>query len=125
MDIGKICAQILLGLGQPLPSEPHIFDLHGPRSYSAIDVKAALEAVTGKNIKAVGIEPEKLREYYGRKVPEQYAQELVEMTISMNAGGLVAKEMEKEDGIVRGSTELVDVLRKFASGESKPASGAF
>ena len=125
MDIGEICAQILLESGQPLPSKPHVFDLHGPQSYSAIDVKAALEAVTNKNIKVVGIEPEQLLEYYGRKVPEQYAQELVEMTISMNAGGLVAKEMQKSDGVVRGSTELVDILRKFASGESKAASGAF
>ena len=112
--------------GQPLPSKPHIFDLHGPSSYSAIDVKTALEAVTGHTIDVRAISPDQLLGYYSRKVSAAYAQELMEMTLAMNAGGLVAVDMEKDEGVLRGAIELVDVLRKYASGAAiKSASGAF
>ena len=112
--------------GQPLPSKPHIFDLHGPSSYSAIEVKTALEAVTGQTIDVRAISPDQLLGYYSRKVPAMYAQELVEMTLAMNGGGLVAMEMEKDEGVLRGDIELVDVMHKYASGAAvKSASGAF
>ena len=48
------------------------------------------------------------------------------MTKAMMPGGLLVKDMEKEEGVVRGSIELVNVLRKFASSETThAASGAF
>ena len=48
------------------------------------------------------------------------------MTKAMLPGGLLAKDMEKEENVIRGITELIDALRKFASGEATRAqSGAF
>jgi hypothetical protein len=125
-DIGKICAETLLETGKALPSNPHSFDIHGPRSYSTLDVESALEEVTGKKPSIVSIEPDQLASFFGGKVPSQYAEELAEMTAASLPGGLLAAEMEKEDGIVRGKTELVESLRKIAAGEtSKSASGVF
>ena len=109
-----------------MPASPHIIDLHGPRHYNAIDVKAALDEVTGKRFDIAAIEPEQLLDFYGQKVPAPYAQELVEMTTACLPGGLVAKEMEKVEGIARGEIELIDVLRRIASGETtKAPSGVF
>ncbi|KAK3711846.1 hypothetical protein LTR37_009364 [Vermiconidia calcicola] len=127
VDIGKVMARFLLQTGQPLPSSPYIFDLHGPRSYSANDVRGALETATGKkDIEIKAIEPDKLFEYYNSKVPEKYAKGLEEMTVAMLPGGRVAGDMERPENVVRGEIELVDVLRKFASGEvTKAVSGAF
>jgi hypothetical protein len=115
-----------LETGNALPSDPHIFDLHGPRSYSTLDVKAALEQVTGKSSKIISIEPDKLASFYGEKVADQYAKELAEMTRAGLPGGIFVAEMAKEDGVVRGEIELVESLRKIASGETtKMASGVF
>ena len=125
-DVGRACAENLLETGQALPSSPHPFDLQGPRSYSVTDVKEALEAVSGKKITVDAIKPDRLAEFYGQTVPTQYAQELAEMTVAMLPGGLVATEMEKEEGVVRGTTELIDVFRRIAAGETiKVPSGAF
>ena len=48
------------------------------------------------------------------------------MTKASLPGGLLVAEMEKEDRVVRGKNELVESLRKIASGETKKtASGVF
>ena len=125
-DVGKICAQSLLETGTALPSKTHSFDVHGPRLYSTLEVQSALEEVTGKKPKIVSIQPDRLVSFFGEKVPNQYAEELAEMTAASLPGGLLAAEMEKEGGLVRGKTELVESLRKIAAGEtSKSASGVF
>lgn len=109
-----------------LPANPHVVDLHGPRNYSSLDVQSALQEVTGKNARLVSIEPDQLAAFYGQKVKEQYAKELAEMTIASLPGGVLAAEMEKTEGVVRGKIELVDSLRKIANGEhAKAASGVF
>ena len=126
IDVGKICAQVLLQTGTALPSNPHSFDIHGPRSYSTLDVQSALEEVTGKKPSIVSVEPEQLASFFGEKVLNQYADELAEMTAASLPGGLLAAEMDKEEGIVKGKTELVESLRRIAVGEmSKSASGVF
>lgn len=107
-----------------MPSNPYSFNLHGPRGYRAVDIQAVLEEVTGVKPKINLIQPDKLPEFFGQHVPEQYATELAEMTIACLPGGLIAPEMEKEDGAVRGSIELVGVLRKAAAGEKRERSGA-
>ena len=109
-----------------MSSSPYSFNLHGPRSYSALDVRSALEEVTGKKVRINAIEPGQLPDFFGQHIPTQYAKELAEMTTACLPGGLIAKEMEKEEGLVRGSVELVDVLRKAAKSEvGRERSGAF
>lgn len=121
-----MCAETLLETGNGLPSTPHIFDLHGPRSYSTLDAQAALKEVIGKSPRIISIEPDQLASFYGEKVADQYAKELAEMTKAGLPGGIFAAEMEKEAGVVRGKIELVDSLRKIASGETtKTAGGVF
>ena len=101
-------------------------NLHGPRNYSAGDVQAALETLTGKTVKLINIEPNGLFDYYCKFVPAASAQELVEMTMAMLPGGLIAVDMDKAENVVRGEVELVESLRKVMSGETtKVASGAF
>ena len=114
--------------GKHLPSKPHIVTLHGPRSYSMLDLQDALQAVTGKKPKIDAVAPSDLLEFFKQKLPPGKAQEVTEMTLAINDGGLLAEEMARPQGgnVVRGSTELVDTLRQLASGEvSKVASGAF
>lgn len=89
-------------------------------------MKSALEEITGKSPKIISIEPDQLASFYGQKVADQYAKELAEMTVAGLPGGVFAAEMDKEDGVVRGKIELVESLRKIASGETtKTASGVF
>ena len=124
--MGQICARFLLETGNALPASPHVVDLHGPRNYSTLEVQAALEEVAGRKAKLVSIEPDQLVSFYEQKVPQQYARELAEMTVASLPGGIIATEMEKTDGIVRGKLELVESLRMVACGETvKTASGVF
>jgi hypothetical protein len=125
-DVGQICARFLLETGTTLPTSPHVVDLHGPRNYSTLEVQAALEEVTGKKAKLVSIEPDQLVSFYEQKVPHQYAKELAEMTVASLPGGVIATDMEKTDGIIRGKLELVESLRMVACGDTvKVASGVF
>ena len=112
--------------GHALTSSPHVVDLHGPRNYSSLDVQAALEEVTGKKAKLVSIEPGHLAAFYGQKVMERYAKELAEMTVASLPGGIIAADMDKTDGVVRGKLELVESLRMVACGDTvKMTSGVF
>lgn len=94
------------------------------------DLQTALREVTGKKPQIHGVEPDELLELFKQKLPPVKAQEVTEMTLAINGGGLLAREMARPEGtvdaVVRGDTELVETLRKLASGEvSKVASGAF
>ena len=112
-DIGNICAQHILATAQHLSISPYVFDLHGPRSYSANDIRTALEEITGKKINIVAIESEQLLGLYSSKVPAPQDQELVDMTVAMLPGGILATQMEKQDDVVRGTSELADVLHRL------------
>lgn len=113
--------------GKPGDSQTRAISLHGPRNYTMLNLQSALEEVTRKRPRIDAVQPEELLEYYQHVLPPVKAREVTEMTTAINGGGLLAKEMaEPGEDVVRGNTELVDTLRRLASGElSKVASGAF
>lgn len=92
-----------------------------------LDLQDALEQVTGKKPRIDAVAQEKLLDFFKAKLPPNKAQEVSEMTMAINGGGLLAKEMKQPPGnVVRGETGLIETLRQLASGQiSKDASGAF
>ncbi|VUC24322.1 unnamed protein product [Clonostachys rosea] len=112
-DIGTICAQKLLEVGQPLLSNPHFFNLYGPRNYSSLDVKTALEEISGKAIEPIVISKDQLASFFAERGPPSVVQEMVDMTTAALPGGIMVETFDDEDGTVRGTTELVETLRKI------------
>ncbi|RYP90307.1 hypothetical protein DL770_003603 [Monosporascus sp. CRB-9-2] len=114
IDVGNVCAQKLLETGQQLPARPYVFYITGPRNYSSLDVKAAVEEVTGKKIDIVTVAKEDLVAFYSKQVPALNAAELAEMTVASLPGGLLEKDfLQDDDGnTYRGRIELVDALRR-------------
>lgn len=128
-DTASIVAQHVVETGSALPTSPYAFEIHGPRGYSMLDLQHALATVTGRALPRIdAIEPDRLIDFFKRKLPASKAREVAEMTLALNGGGLLAAQMAGEigHGAVRGETELVDTLSRLQSGEvAKAASGAF
>lgn len=126
-DISKIISQRLLETGNALPFNPYAFEIHGPQSYSMIDLQAALEQVTGRQPEIKAIPPDELQEVFKQKLPANKAEEVAEMTVAINGEGIIAKDLDEgTENVERGTVELAETLRQLASGElSKVASGAF
>ncbi|KAK4184419.1 hypothetical protein QBC35DRAFT_57903 [Podospora australis] len=117
-DIGAYCAKELLSL-EALEKSPKAVDLFGPRLYSALDVKQALETITGKKAELRIIGKEGLREYWAERLPEVYVDDFVEFLSAQHPGGILTREHGYKEGVtVRCETELVDELRElFGRGE--------
>ena len=112
-DISRICASVLLDTGSKLRPNPHIFELHGPRSYSTNDVQHAFEQVTGQKAKVELIEQDQLKAFFARLVGEKYSEEMTEFTLAALPGGIIADKFEMSDSMVRGKIELVDNLQRI------------
>ncbi|KAJ4162302.1 hypothetical protein NW754_013736 [Fusarium falciforme] len=110
-DISEICANSLLA--ETAKPNPHYFKLFGPRSYSALDLKKAVEEVTGKTVELKLIERDQLSEFFAKQLPEPYVQELVDMTTAGLPGGVINKDFVYDDDTVKGRVELVDTLREL------------
>ncbi|RSM01537.1 hypothetical protein CEP52_008471 [Fusarium oligoseptatum] len=108
-DIGRVCADALLAA--PKDVSPYYFDLYGPRHYSALDVKDAVEGITGKKVELVPIEKDKLAEFFSRQIPSAHIQDFVEMTTSALPGGIMAGDFGSNERTVHGKVELVEALR--------------
>ncbi|CAH0045099.1 unnamed protein product [Clonostachys solani] len=110
-DVGDYLAQALLDT----TSRPGIssVSLFGPRHYSSLDVKEALEQVTGNKGELITIEKDRLATYFAAHVPPAYAQEFADMVIATLLGGTMAGDFEYGENTVRGKTELVDGLREL------------
>lgn len=109
-DVGESCARALLCE----TSEPgtQYLDLFGPQHYSSLDVKAAVEEITGKEVQLVAIEKDDLAGFFAQQVPEAYVQDFVDMTASALPGGVMAGDFEYTDKTVKGKFELVGALRE-------------
>lgn len=114
-DIGKCCAGYLLNRDGTSKPGVRSVDLHGPRSYSSRDVHQAIEKVTGKKWELVNISKGELAESFGKKVPEKYVQDFVEMITAVLPGGVLAGDLEGGKDTVRGTVELEDALRRMVS----------
>ncbi|KAK4237798.1 hypothetical protein C8A03DRAFT_15684 [Achaetomium macrosporum] len=114
-DIAKVCANALLAeSGKP---SPYSFKLFGPRHYSALDLKEAVEQVTGRKVELKPVERDQLAGFAGLQIPEPHVQEVVDMIIGVLPGGISEAEgdFDDDENTVRGETELVDSLRELAA----------
>lgn len=112
-DIAAYCTKALLAV-EPLKESPTAVDLFGPQYYSALDVKSALETVTGKRGELRVVGEDGLRKYWAERLPEIYVDEFVEFLSAQLPGGVLTREYEDKGGsTVRGKTELVDELREM------------
>ncbi|TWU78492.1 hypothetical protein ED733_008965 [Metarhizium rileyi] len=94
-DIGAVIASEALKQ-QGSPRKPHVFELHGPRMYSPLDVQLAFSDALGKQA----------------GVPEDVVPEWVEMATSFLPGGVMKPgDVEEGTGVVNGKTELGDAIR--------------
>jgi hypothetical protein len=109
VDIAKCCAKYLLEEFQA--ASPFYFRMLGPRTYSAADIKTAVEEVTGRQVQLELVEKDQLPAYWGQIVPEHLVEDFVGMTLSSLPGGVGEQDMIYGGDAVVGSIELVDGLR--------------
>lgn len=112
-DVAAYCVKALLDKA-PRPY-PHYVRIFGPRLYSSLDVKSALEEVTGKEGRLVTIPPEGLGEYLAKELPEMYVPDFVEFMMAQLPGGIAEREYDYREDTVRGEVELVDGLKGIAA----------
>ncbi|KAI0381453.1 hypothetical protein F5Y04DRAFT_271024 [Hypomontagnella monticulosa] len=112
-DVGRYCANALLDVST-WPSFRCV-NLFGPRLYSPIDVKNAVEAVTGKKCQLITIEREGLADYFAQHVPQSHVQEFVDMIVALLPGGIAAGDFGYGEDTIRGTAELVDAVRCMLS----------
>ncbi|KAF9873073.1 cytochrome P450 [Colletotrichum karsti] len=98
-DIGEYCAKTLLA-DRIDPSKRDV-RLFGPRHYSPLDVKEALEQVTGKKGELVVIPKDGLAGYWSEQIPEAYVPEFVQFITAVLPGGVIAQDYGDGEGVVR------------------------
>ncbi|KAK4245883.1 hypothetical protein C7999DRAFT_33740 [Corynascus novoguineensis] len=112
-DIGSTCAAEALATGTSLPSNPHIFELHGPREYSSLDVQKAFEEVTGKSVEMRPVEKDGLDDFYAAVFPPKVAKEFTAMNKSFLEGGIMYEDPQPTGEKKYGKTELVEVVKQL------------
>jgi hypothetical protein len=110
-DVGEICAQALLD--ESPKASPFYVDVVGPRDYSSLDIKHAIEEVTGKEGSLVTIPKGELSQFFSKVVPEKYVSGYVEMINAILPGGIIHEQPGFGDNVVRGNLELADALRNL------------
>lgn len=110
-DVAENCADALLA--ETAKPSPHYFKVFGPRAYGSLDLKEAVEEITGKKYELKLVEKDQLLDYWKQIVPEFYAEEFKEMTTCGLADGIIAKNFVYDENTVRGKVELVDALRSL------------
>ncbi|PHH92021.1 hypothetical protein CDD83_9306 [Cordyceps sp. RAO-2017] len=115
-DIGSaLAAELLKPAPSAPPTEPHVFELHGPRWYSPLDVQAALSAALGRQVAVKPVEPHELHAFFAKVFPPKVVGEWVEMAVSFLPGGIMPPDKMGDDGVdvVRGPTELQSSVRQW------------
>lgn len=112
-DIGETCAGEILSTSA-LKTTPYIFELHGPRNYSSIDVQYAWAQAAGKpTVELRPIEREGLVEFFGTFLGPVRAQKYAEMTLGFLPGGIIERDPEPTGEVRKGKTELVEVFKEL------------
>ncbi|KAH6857042.1 hypothetical protein B0I37DRAFT_89150 [Chaetomium sp. MPI-CAGE-AT-0009] len=112
-DIGATCAAEVLATGTPLPTSPHVYELHGPRPYTSADVHQIFEEVTGKSIELRPVEKEGLDDFYAAVFPPMVAAYYAEMNRSYLPGGILHVDPQPTGEIRYGTTELREVVKQL------------
>ncbi|TDZ24014.1 hypothetical protein Cob_v003335 [Colletotrichum orbiculare MAFF 240422] len=108
-DIANFSANTLLA--ESLSPAKREVKLFGPRHYSPLDVKKAIETVTGKPGELKVIPRAQLAEWWAKIVPEAYVPEYVEFMLAQLPGGIMVEDYDETGDFIRFETELVDDLR--------------
>lgn len=112
-DIGSTLAAELVATGTPLPSNPHIFELHGPRAYNSVDVQRVFEEATGKSLEMRPVEKAGLGEFYAAVFPPTVAKHFAEMNASYLEGGILYENPQPTGEKKYGKTELIEAVRQL------------
>ncbi|KAJ6440590.1 Major facilitator superfamily domain, general substrate transporter [Purpureocillium lavendulum] len=124
-DIGSTLASELLKDEAP-PDRPYVYELHGPRHYTPLDVQAAFSKAVGKQVAVKPVEKGELHGFYSQVFPPAIVDEWVEMSTSFLDGGAMAAD--KVDytkvNVVRGQTELDEALREASPARLQVAAPA-
>ncbi|KAF0320223.1 nmrA family protein [Colletotrichum asianum] len=110
-DIGQYCAETLLA--DAIDPSKRDIRLFGPQHYSPLDVKEALEVVTGRKGEMILVPEAGLAEYWGKQIPEVYLPEFVEFIKAQLPGGVMAQDYEDGKDTVRCHTGLEEELRQM------------
>lgn len=114
-DIGKACAAQAVS-PSPLKVDPYIFDLQGPRTYSALDVKQAWEKALGREVQLKVVELDQLEEFFGHFLSPTMAEMFVEMTKSFHPGGILYTDpVDPASEIQTGSETLEHAIAQLVT----------
>ncbi|KID80334.1 uncharacterized protein G6M90_00g010460 [Metarhizium brunneum] len=110
-DVGAaIAAQALKR--ESSPSRPYVFELHGPRMYSPLDVQVAFSDALRTRVAVRPVARGDLVGFYKQVFPEDVVPEWVEMATSFLPGGVMKPgDVEEGTGVVNGKTELGDAVK--------------
>ncbi|RJE25245.1 hypothetical protein PHISCL_02395 [Aspergillus sclerotialis] len=107
-DVGECCAKNLLT--ETTNPNLHILKVFGPRMYSALDIKYAVDTVIGKEVELKGIEKGQLAAYFANQIPERYLQKYVDLATAFLPGGIGAGDLVYDKFTYKGQREIVDTL---------------
>jgi uncharacterized protein YbjT (DUF2867 family) len=115
-DIGQELARQVVAPGKRSRS-PHIYELHGPRDYSPLDVQAAIRKALGRSVEIKAIGPDDLVPFYEKFFPPGIVGEWVEMARTFLPGGyaLTHPPPEEEAEVVRGLVDLDEAMKEGLS----------
>lgn len=110
-DIGSVLAAELVKEAIP-PAKPYVFELHGPRRYTPLDVQAAFSKALKRKVKVKPVEKDQLHDLFSKVFPPPIFGEWVEMATSFLPGGIMPADAVNYDDVivVHGATELDTAL---------------
>lgn len=110
-DVGAVIAAQALKR-ESSPKRPYVFELHGPRMYSPLDVQVAFSDALGTRVAVRPVARGDLDGFYKQVFPEDVVPEWVEMATSFLPGGVMKPgDVEEGTGVVNGKTELGDAVK--------------
>ena len=110
-DIGATLAELLTST-ETLPRKPYVVELHGPRKYSPLDVRAAFSKALGKEVELRPVEKDQLRQFYSQVFPPSIVDYWTEMAESILPDGKLGAEyiLHSHAPIIYGHTDLVTAI---------------
>ncbi|KAF6811554.1 NmrA family protein [Colletotrichum sojae] len=114
-DVGEYLARALLA--DSIDPDARDVKLFGPRHYSPLDVKEAIEAATGKKAELRVVPVDGLAEYWAKSYPAVHVPDFVTFIRALLPGGVIAQDYADGPDSVWTRTELVDDLREMARRE--------
>lgn len=110
-DVGAVIAAQALKR-ESSPMRPYVFELHGPRMYSPLDVQVAFSDALRTRVAVRPVARGDLDGFYKQVFPEDVVPEWVEMATSFLPGGVMKPgDVEEGTGVVNGKTELGDAVK--------------